>query len=499
MSNSEAVQETELMRLQLSVLELTAKGASLKDVLSTACVAVEGVLSGCACSVLLLQPDSVSLGQAVGPSLPQEALDALNGLVIGQLSGSCGTAAFTREPVFVTDTATDVRWSADAFQLFAAEFGVGACWSMPFFTSKRDLLGTFAVSKTQASHPSERARESLACAAHLVGIVVERRNVDRDLRELNDQLEARVVERTVRLQSEISNREAVEVQLRHAQRLEAVGELAAGIAHEINTPIQYVGDSVEFMGNAFAELKGMLEVKPSGEDSDSLPTVREPADVGFLLEQFPLALARAFDGVERVGTLVRAMKEFGYKDAPEKAPTDINRALRNTLLLAGNTIRNVGRLHVDLGTLPLVVCNRGDISQVLLNLIVNAADAIRNHRTSETGEIWAMTRHKGDSVVITIRDNGCGISQDITDRVFDPFFTTKDVGEGMGQGLAIAQTIVTVRHKGEISFSTTPGSGTAFVVTLPVDGTTVGVNPDSAAPANDDNSSDLDGGTSAAG
>jgi PAS domain S-box-containing protein len=282
----------------------------------------------------------------------------------------------------------------------------------------------------------------------------------------------------------------MEAELRLGQKLEAVGQLAAGIAHEINTPIQFVGDTVRFLEQAFRDLLALQAIQDelelaaaAGAVSPALlervATAREDADLDYLRERVPAAFERAADGIDRVATIVGAMREFAHPATAEQVPVDLNRALRNTLIVAANEYKYVADVETDLEELPPVVCNVGDVSQAFLNLIVNAAHAIADRvgDTSERGRIRIKTRHEADSVVVSIGDTGCGIPTDIAGRVFDPFFTTKAVGRGTGQGLAIARVLVVERHCGSIAFETVPGAGTTFHVRLPIAGRTPAVAP----------------------
>lgn len=280
---------------------------------------------------------------------------------------------------------------------------------------------------------------------------------------------------------DITERKHLEVELRHAQKLEAVGSLAAGIAHEINTPIQFVGDNTRFLQEAFGSMQRLIgryremreavclqTVTPDLMESVKLAEETEEAD--YLREEVPAALTQTLDGVDRVATIVRAMKEFAHPSHAEKSAADLNKALLNTLIVARNEIKYVADVETDLGEVPSVVCNLGDINQVFLNLLVNAAHAIGDavNGTGRRGLITVRTRQEEDRIAIEIRDTGGGIPENIRGRIFDPFFTTKEVGRGTGQGLAIARSIVVDKHGGSLSFETEVGRGTAFYVRLPV-------------------------------
>src|ERR1700722_8833964 len=219
----------------------------------------------------------------------------------------------------------------------------------------------------------------------------------------------------------MKERERVVLQLQLAQKLESVGRLAAGIAHEINTPIQYVGDSVHFLRSAYDDFNHLLDNwrdaidrMPDNSARDVLrlqfADSMKQYDMDFLRDQMPRAFERTLDGVERVTNIVKAMKEFAHPDATEQSPADINHALQTTLLVASNEYKYLAKIHTDLGELPQVVCNVGELNQVFLNLIVNAAHAIQDAgKDVATGEIRISTALVGDAVVIRISDNGCGV------------------------------------------------------------------------------------------
>jgi signal transduction histidine kinase len=310
---------------------------------------------------------------------------------------------------------------------------------------------------------------------------------DRELRLHRENLEQLVAERTRELSKtnedmrlETAARERLEKELQLAQKLEGIGQLAAGVAHEINTPMQYVGDNINFLTRAFDKLgehmtETMAALAADGATSvaearERLATSRSRLKLPFLLDNVPKALRDSKAGIEHVSNIVRAMKSFAHVDDQEKTTGDINQAIRDTLTVAQNEYKSVAAVDTDLGELPAVVCYPGRLNQVLLNLIVNAAHAVADAKRESGGKIRVSSRARDGVVAVTISDNGIGIPVPIQRRIFDPFFTTKAVGKGTGQGLSLARSIVVDAHGGTLSFESEPGEGTAFTIRLPIDG-----------------------------
>jgi len=281
---------------------------------------------------------------------------------------------------------------------------------------------------------------------------------------------------------DVTDRKRLELELLTSQRLEAVGHLAAGIAHEINTPIQFVGDNLHFLHDVFADRQAALEKFDSqlhqgvlaGDTPGSILELWEQAqqasDMEYLATEVPNALKQSLDGVERIATIVRAMKAFAHPGQKEKVAADLNKALADTLTVARNELKYVADVETDFGDLPPVVCHLADLNQVFLNLLVNAAQAIGAvmKESGVKGRIRVKTRADGDCVTVSISDTGCGIPEAIKSLVFDQFFTTKEVGHGTGQGLALARSIVVEKHGGRIAFGPNLPQGTTFVVSVPI-------------------------------
>jgi PAS domain S-box-containing protein len=283
----------------------------------------------------------------------------------------------------------------------------------------------------------------------------------------------------------------LEVQLRHAQKLEAVGMLAAGIAHEINTPTQFVGDNLNFLGDAFTQLASVLAAtrrltRPADDAAATeLDQLGADIDLPWLLDEVPQAVSQGLAGVARVAAIVGAMRNFGHPDGQLPSPVDIDAAIRDTATVARNEYKYVADLELDLGGVPSVLGYPSQFHQVLLNLIVNAAHAIEDSLVASGGRgtikirTWAEER----AVCVSISDDGCGMPAETRSRIFDPFFTTKAVGRGTGQGLTIVHQVVVDRHHGTIDVDSAPGTGTRFTLHLPRPGAGENTSDDATAPS----------------
>lgn len=279
---------------------------------------------------------------------------------------------------------------------------------------------------------------------------------------------------------DISQHKQLEQQLAHSQKMESIGSLAAGVAHEINTPIQYVGDNTYFLKEGFATLHGIVKkyhdlVKKieDGEDYSSLlmevKDLENEGDIDFLIDEIPVAIDQSIDGIERVSTIVQAMKKFSHPGNTEMTMNNLNEIIQNTVVVARNEWKYVSDLSTDLSPdLPEIPIHGDDISQVILNLIVNATHAISDVvNEGEKGKINIKTTYDDRFVELEISDTGAGIDPKIYNKIFNPFFTTKEVGKGTGQGLAMAYSIVTEKHQGKLSFESEIGVGTSFNIKLP--------------------------------
>lgn len=257
---------------------------------------------------------------------------------------------------------------------------------------------------------------------------------------------------------DMTQQRQLEAELAQAQKLESVGRLAAGVAHEINTPVQYVGDSIAFVRDSLGEVFQAID-----------PTRAADPELADVLDEYPRALERALEGLQRVTTIVRSMRVFAHQ-AQDKTSIDLNQSLEATLVVARGEYKLVADVETSFAKLPRIRCHAGELHQVFLNILVNAAHAIEDAvgATGRRGVIGVATRQDGDDIVVSISDTGTGIPESARAHVFDPFYTTKQVGRGTGQGLAIARSIVVDKHHGTLAFDTAMGAGTTFHIRIPI-------------------------------
>jgi signal transduction histidine kinase len=271
--------------------------------------------------------------------------------------------------------------------------------------------------------------------------------------------------------------------LAQAQKMEAMGQLSAGLAHEINTPIQYINDNTLFLKDIFSDLDVTIEkfmclfqtVKTGSIDTimvEQIETALDESDLDYGRKEIPQAIDQAIEGIDRIKNIIQAMKVFSHPGKEEHILTDLNQCMQNAITISKNEWKYIADVEADLDPdLPKTRCNPGEINQVFLNLLVNASHAISdkvNSLSGDKGKITIRTYAKKNWVEISISDTGTGIPETVKSKVFDPFFTTKEPGKGTGQGLAISRSIVEDRHHGKISIETCEGKGTTFIIGLPV-------------------------------
>ena len=284
---------------------------------------------------------------------------------------------------------------------------------------------------------------------------------------------------TERKQAEVNRRE-LEARLQLSSKLESVGSLAAGVAHEINTPTQYIADNVRFLIDSFQQLSGAIAGYRAGAAAhpECAPARKDPAaaeaekELDYLLGEVPRTLEQSLEGLGRISKIVGSLKEFSHPGGEGRGHADINRAVETTIAVSRHEWKYVADVVTELDpNLPPVDCVIDEINQAMLNLVINATHAIEDalkKRGEKRGCITIRTRREAEKVIIEVQDTGTGIPENIRGRIFEPFYTTKGVGKGTGQGLAIVQSVIVKKHQGSIEFTTEMGKGTTFKISLPL-------------------------------
>ena len=302
------------------------------------------------------------------------------------------------------------------------------------------------------------------------------------LRSTRDEIESTVQRRTAALAEALNDLQHAQARLLNAQKLEAIGGLAAGVAHEINTPIQFVGDNARFLSESFDDLavfhQAAVELAEAVKECGACAGITDPfyaametADLEFLRDELPIAAVQTLEGVGRVAEIVRALKDFSHPGEEVKSPLDLNKCIESTLTICRNEWKYIADVETDLAPdLPMVSGLGGPVNQALLIVIVNAAQALEEKLGEGIkGNIKIATCVDGDDAVISIEDDAGGIPDEVQGRVFEPFFTTKEVGKGSGQGLAIARSVMVEQHGGDLTFSVERGFGTTFFLRFPIE------------------------------
>ncbi len=428
---------------------------------------IEDVVTPTSVSLYLLDFEAESLVAKMGECPIHGPEDPGFHVIMEGLAG----AAVRSGVALISDDISSEAGFGQAAKAIAADFPGWSQIAAPIVSGDQPIGVVEALFSPDRATPTPEAASFLATLAGQVAVAV--RNAEM-YTELADSHEA--------LQGAHKQLQDTQTQLLSAQKMEAIGSLAAGIAHEINTPIQYVSDNVTFLKDTSESMADLLatigsimrDVAAAGNDEAmaKYTAALDAADMEFIQGEVPDAFAQTLEGVERVAQIVRAMKEFAHPGNDEKAPIDINRSIETTVEVAKNEWKYVAELDLQLDPeLPHVPALTGPLNQVILILVVNAAQALADeieHGRMDKGEITVATSLDEGHAVIRVTDNGPGIPESIADQIFDPFFTTKDVGKGSGQGLSIAHSVIVERHGGTIHVESTYGDGASFVIRLPL-------------------------------
>ena len=396
------------------ILEMIAGGASLKEVLTGLVRLSESVFPGVLCSVLLMDEDGYHLRHGAAPSLPKSFRRVVDGAQIGPRAGSCGTAAYFKRRIIVTDISTDPLW-AD-YRTLAAEHGLRACWSIPILSQQGNVLGTFAMYYRHVMAPTEREMKLFETAVHIAGVAIERNHLEQRFRE--------------------------------SQKMEAFGQLAGGIAHDFN--------------NILSVILGYTHLLLGDEN---------------LQGQTKENLMQVCAAGERAANLTRQLLTFSRKKEIEVSPLDLNEVVRNIAKMLSRIIGENVKLQCSyFPNLPAIEADEGMMEQMIINLALNGRDAMPAGgqlliETTTVGLDAAYAENNpdaqcGEFVCLNVKDAGFGMRPEIKAHIFEPFFTTKDVGKGSGLGLAMVHGIVK-QHSGWIEVETEVGAGTTFKVFLP--------------------------------
>ena len=518
----ESQHSNKLLLAQSRVLELIATGATLPLVLDNMCRLLEQLSPQAFCSILLLDSQTNRLCSGAAPSLPTEYSTAFDQLVIGDYVGSCGTAAYRGESVFVENIATDPLWAN--FRDFALSHNIHSCWSTPFFSQSGKVLGTFAISHSFPCLPTNYHQALMKTAAHLASIATQRQQSEQALKQANEQLENRVEERTSQLQEateylflEVEERKMAELALREseaelkekAQHLEqayhklqqaqsqlvqtekmaSLGQLVAGVAHEINNPVNFIQGNVIHAIQYTQDLIELLELY----QTNSHPTLEieeKAAEIGieFLVEDLPKLFASMQVGANRICEIVQSLRNFSHLDEAEVKAVDIHEGIDSTLMILKSRLKAQAKhptiqVVKEYGHLPLIECYAGQLNQVFMNILINAIDALEETMDLETEAInnqlcclafknptiWIKTELVNANLLrVQITDNGLGIPEHIQNRLFDPFFTTKPVGKGTGMGMSISYQIIAEKHQGQLRCCSKIGQGATFIIEIPL-------------------------------
>jgi signal transduction histidine kinase len=427
----------------------------------------------------VVSPRVFSMADRVAVVTPVETLEGPVGTLVIELSTDRMEVDLRR--IVITAVAAGAA---------ALAFGIAAAWFIARSVARRlSAIARVATAVASGASPGgsvdDSSSDEIGSLAGAFNHMVDQ--LARVHRELEERVQARTAELTTANQHlvvEMEQRSRMELELRQAQKLESVGRLASGIAHEINTPVQFVSDSCQFLRDACVDVREAIETYRQimvdivdgttgcAAAASQARQMEADNDLDYLMENIPLAADRSIEGLDRVAAIVRAMKEFAYPERKERALADINHAIETTLVVSASEYKYQADVKTELGEIPKVMCHIGEFNQVMLNMVVNAAHAIQDvvEGTGEKGEIAIRTWADGPDVMISIRDSGKGIPPATIEKIFDPFFTTKAFGKGTGQGLAIARSVIVDKHRGKLTVASQVGQGTTFTIALPIDG-----------------------------
>ncbi|MBD2610077.1 GAF domain-containing protein [Nostoc punctiforme FACHB-252] len=468
-----------LVYTQSQVLEQVAFGVNLYEIFNNLCVLLEQQLPGAYCSILVVDQDKRRLRGGAAPTLPEEFAKGVDGLMIGECSGSCGTAAYRGDSVFVNDIANDPLW-AD-FRDFALSHNIKACWSSPFVSQTGEVLGTFAISHKFPCHPTRHHLEILKTATHIASIATETYRAAMALQKANDELEIKVAERTSELSKALLDLQKAQAQLVHSEKMSGLGQMVAGVAHEINNPVSFIAGNLEYANQYIDDLLDLIAVYQD-EYPELTPAVAakiKSIDLEYLCNDLPKLVGSMKAGAERITDIVLGLRNFSRLDEAKIKSVDIHEGIDNTLMILNHQLALPNKIPdiqiiKEYGQLPKVSCYVNQLNQVFMNIINNAIYALKENMECWQSSTKIPTIQIKTSVVdnqrilISIKDNGSGIKPEVQEQIFNPFFTTKPVGQGTGLGLSISYQIVVEKHQGKLNCISALGEGTEFQIEIPM-------------------------------
>ncbi|MGB3295701.1 MAG: ATP-binding protein [Phormidesmis sp.] len=460
-----------LTSTQSHILEKVAAETDATEVFNLLCLLLEKQLPDAYCSVLILDPETQRLGGGAAPTMPLDYAKGVDGLLVGECAGSCGTAVYRGEAVFVNDIASDPLWAP--FRDFALSHGIRACWSTPFFSKNGEVLGTFAISHQSPCQPTVYHRAVLNAAAHLASITTEAHRTQLSRQQLHRTLEAQVASRTAELQTTLQNLRQTQSQLIQSEKMAGLGQMVAGVAHEINNPTTFIAGNLDYVEEYTQDLLALAQLCETERPNLPSQLVDKLAavDLEYVVEDLPKVLSSIRVGSKRITDIVLGLRNFSRLDESAQKPVDLHEGIENTLMILNHRLveqsdRPTVEVRQQYGQLPLVSCFANQLNQVFMNILANAIDALEEHRVSNP-VITICTEAQSDQIVIRIADNAGGIDPAVQNRIFEPFFTTKAVGSGTGLGLSISYQIVVERHQGRLTCLSQLGQGTEFVIKIP--------------------------------
>ncbi|MBD2202493.1 GAF domain-containing protein [Calothrix sp. FACHB-1219] len=468
-----------LVYTQSQVLEQVAFGVNLYEIFNNLCILLEQQLPGAYCSILVVDKENRCLRGGAAPTLPQDFAKGVDGLMIGECAGSCGTAAYRGNPVFVNDIANDPLW-AD-FRDFALSYNIRACWSSPFTSQTGEVLGTFAISHKFPCNPTVHHLEILKTATHIASIATETARAAAALQNANNELEKKVEERTAELQKTLLDLKKAQAQLVHSEKMSSLGQMVAGVAHEINNPISFIAGNLEYANQYIEDLLDLIAVyqQQYPQINPTIAAKIKAIDLDYLCKDLPKLMTSMKVGSERITEIVLGLRNFSRLDEATMKSVDIHEGIDNTLMILNHQLKmpnNLPDIQIikQYVNLPKVGCYVNQLNQVFMNIINNAIYALKDKQ-----EYWQSATHpptihiktsvlEDSKVVVSIKDNGSGMNSDTLKHIFDPFFTTKPVGQGTGLGLSISYQIIVEKHQGQLNCISTLGEGTEFLIEIPL-------------------------------